>query len=59
MSFVENSVLYEVTLIQCLIVKADFRFEDTEHIGVASEMDAIDNTGRFVPVQSAFALIIS
>lgn len=42
-----------------LIVKADFRFEDTEHTGVASEMDAIDYTGRFVPVQSAFALIIS
>ena len=38
-----------------LIVKAGFRFEDTEHNGYVSEMDAIDNTGRYVPVESTFS----
>ena len=38
-----------------LIVKAGFRFEATEHNGVVSEMDAIDNTGRYVAVESTFS----
>ena len=38
-----------------LIVKAGFRFEEAEHNGVVSEMDAIDNTRRYVPVESTFS----